>query len=41
MPKPLSPSTMSKDYQRPCVTGEMFVYVAMARIMVRRLARAR
>ena len=31
---------MSKDYERLCATGEAFVYAAMARIMVRRLARA-
>jgi hypothetical protein len=31
---------MSKDYERLCVTGEAFVYVAMTRLMVRRLARA-
>ena len=31
---------MSKDYERLCVTGEMFVYIAMIRLMVRRLARA-
>ena len=31
---------MSKDYERLCATGEAFVYVAMARLMVRRLARA-
>jgi len=30
---------MSKDYERLCVTGEAFVYVAMTRLMVRRLAR--
>jgi putative transposase len=32
---------MSKDYERLCITGEMFVYIAMMRLMVRRLARAR
>jgi hypothetical protein len=32
---------MSKDYERLCVTGEMFVYIAMTRLMVRRLTRAR
>jgi transposase len=31
---------MSKDYERLCATGEAFVYVAMIRLMVRRLARA-
>src|SRR5918992_1675750 len=31
---------MSKDYERLCVTGEACVYVAMTRLMVRRLARA-
>jgi putative transposase len=31
---------MSKDYERLCATGEAFIYVAMARLMVRRLARA-
>jgi putative transposase len=30
---------MSKDYERLCATSEAFVYVAMARLMVRRLAR--
>jgi len=30
---------MSKDYERLCATGEAFVYVAMTRLMVRRLAR--
>ena len=29
-----------KDYERLCATSEAFVYAAMARIMVRRLARA-
>ena len=28
---------MSKDYERLCVSGEAFVYVAMIRLMVRRL----
>ena len=32
---------MSKDYERLCTTGEAFVYAAMTRLMVRRLARAR
>ena len=31
---------MSKDYERLCATGEAFVYVAMTRLMARRLARA-
>ena len=31
---------MSKDYERLCSIGEAFVYVAMTRLMVRRLARA-
>ena len=30
---------MSKDYERLCATGEAFVYAAMSRLMVRRLAR--
>ncbi len=30
---------MSKDYERLCATGEAFVYAAMARLMVGRLAR--
>ncbi len=30
---------MSKDYERLCATSEVFVYVAMTRLMVRRLAR--
>ena len=29
----------SKDYERLCATGEAFIYVAMSRLMVRRLAR--
>jgi putative transposase len=32
---------MSKDCERLCVTGEMFVFIAMTRLMVRRLTRAR
>ncbi len=32
---------MSKDYERLCSTSEAFVYAAMMRLMVRRLARAR
>jgi putative transposase len=31
---------MAKDYERLCATGEAFVYVAMTRLMVKRLARA-
>ena len=31
---------MSKDYERLCATGEAFVYAAMTRLMVRRLASA-
>ena len=31
---------MSKDYERLCATAEAFIYVAMSRLMVRRLARA-
>jgi transposase len=31
---------MSMDYERLCATGEAFVYAAMTRLMVRRLARA-
>jgi putative transposase len=30
---------MSKDYERLCATGEAFIYAAMIRLMVRRLAR--
>src|SRR5215210_3800392 len=30
----------SKDYERLCTTGEAFIYVAMSRLMVRRLARS-
>ena len=30
---------MSKDYERLCASAEAFVYVAMIRLMVRRLAR--
>jgi putative transposase len=30
---------LSKDYERLCATGEAFVYLAMTRLMVRRLAR--
>jgi putative transposase len=32
---------MSKDYEWLCATGEASIYVAMTRLMVRRLARAR
>jgi putative transposase len=31
---------MSKDYERLCASGEAFLYAAMSRLMVRRLARA-
>ena len=31
---------MAKDYERLCATGEAFLYVAMTRLMVRRLAHA-
>src|SRR5215210_5866201 len=31
---------MSKDYERLCAAGEAFVYAAITRLMVRRLARA-
>ena len=31
--------TMSKDYERLCETSKAFTYVAMNRLMVRRLAR--
>src|SRR5918995_1471459 len=31
---------MAKDYEKLCATGEAFVYAAMTRLMVRRLARA-
>ena len=31
---------MSKDYERLCASAEAFVYVAMIRLMVRRLVRA-
>jgi putative transposase len=31
---------MSEDYERLCATGEAFVYAAMIRLLVRRLARA-
>jgi Transposase DDE domain len=32
---------MSKDYERLAATSEAFIYVAMTRLMVRRLAGAR
>jgi hypothetical protein len=31
---------MSKDYERLTATSEVFVYVAMIRLMLKRLARA-
>jgi putative transposase len=31
---------LSKDYERLCTTSEAFIYVAMTRLMVRRLAKA-
>jgi putative transposase len=31
---------MSKDYERLCASAEAFIYVAMTRLMVRRLVRA-
>jgi len=31
---------MSKDYERLCATSEAFIYAAMTRLMIRRLARA-
>jgi putative transposase len=31
---------MSKDYERLCASAEAFIYAAMIRLMVRRLARA-
>ena len=31
---------MSKDYERLCATSEAFIYAAMNRLMVRRLASA-
>jgi hypothetical protein len=30
---------MSKDYEKLCANAEAFVYAAMVRLMVRRLAR--
>ena len=30
---------MSKDYEKLCATSEAFVYAAMSRLMLRRLAR--
>jgi putative transposase len=32
--------SMSRDYERLCATAEAFIYVAMSRSMVRRLARS-
>ena len=32
---------MRMDYVRLCATSEAFIYVAMTRLMVRRLARAK
>ena len=32
---------MAEDYERLCATSEAFIYVAMTRLMVRRLARAK
>jgi hypothetical protein len=29
---------MSKDYERPCATGEAFIYAEMVCLIVRRLA---
>jgi putative transposase len=31
---------MSKDYERLCAISEAFIYAAMARLMLRRLARS-
>ncbi len=31
--------TMSKDYERLCASSEAFIYVAMTRLLLRRLAR--
>ena len=31
---------MSKDYERLCASAQAFVYTAMIRLMLRRLARA-
>lgn len=31
---------MSNDYERLSETGEVFIYVAMSRLMARRLARS-
>ena len=30
---------MSKDYEKLCASGEAFIYAAMSRLMLRRLAR--
>ena len=32
---------MSKDYEKLCASGEAFVYAAMSRLMLRRLAHTR
>ena len=32
---------MAKDHERLCSTGEAFIHLAMARLMARRLARAK
>ena len=37
--KPESPHEL-RDCERLCATGEAFIYAAMSRLMVRRLARA-
>lgn len=34
------PQDGQRDYERLCATGEAFIYAAMTRLMVRRLARA-
>jgi hypothetical protein len=34
------PQNELRDYERLCATSEAFVYAAMVRLMVRRLARA-
>jgi hypothetical protein len=30
---------MSKDYEKLCATAEVFIYAAMSRLIVRKLAR--
>jgi hypothetical protein len=35
----LSEQAASRDYERLCATAEAFIYVAMSRLMARRLAR--